>query len=1284
MSLQIRLLGGLLIESDGRNLPRIPSRPGRSLFAFLVMNRDRQLSRDLLAGMFWPEMPDTQARRRLSQALWQIQTLFTEAGMPGSYLIATPNTVRFNPGADYWLDVEVFETAVNPLKDTPGDGSSRGGDPAALADAVELYRGDLLAGFYEDWVLMDQQRLRQLYHRALSHLAMMHKSRGEFEGALVYARRLVSLEPLREDAHRDVMRLCVLAGRPNEALLQYEVCYSALADELGAEPEVATTELFESIAAQRRAGRRPFVPAARSPLFDLATPVPMVGREEPRTAAVEAIEGALSGRGVTLLVEGEPGIGKTRLLEAMAEDANWRGFGVLWGEALQGDAARSYHPVASALAGALSRLRSEQLAAQVDGLWLGELARLVPGLRELLPDVPPVAALEPSEEAGRMREAIARTMVGLGRITPHLLILDDFQWADDDTIAAVVDLAGAIRQAPVVLCLSYRAQEARDRPTVWDGLRRIDAVGRSRRLSLGSLTEGETAELIRVSSAARGDSDLIGRIHAETGGNPLFVLETLRALYEHNVAVAESEGAVGEFPLPATVQDLISRRLRSLGAADRAILNVFAVAGLEAEASVMALALDRPRPDFYAGVDLLVSRGILFERGDRYRFRHEQVRRVVLEELPRVESDALHNSVAMALEQMYPGDSEAIAHHLVRAGRPGAAKPHSVRAAERAVAMRAYATAASHFRTALEAGAAEDDDRLGLLFGYEQVLDVLGRRDEQAVTLSAMRLLADATGNRRAAVLRRTAWHLGHTDRFEEAARAAHEALGADTVADDQMAIAEDRLVLGMVGLWSGELATAVEHLREGARFAAAADQQARMRRALGSALSAVQEYEEAAREAEVALELSGAADDPRGQAEALGLLGVITMERGQAAEAVRYYDRAVVLCRDIGYRHGEAVNTGNRGNALWYAGRIPAALTSFAEAIELFRSMGNRRGEALVQANAASIHHSVVGDDVTAAEYTRSALDYFSEVGNEDGAAQVLCNLADIERRAGRLEAAGGHLKAGLVAVGRCGNRWLEVQLRYSEAQLLLAAGDDEGAETAAGNGLALCRELGLSDFEAGLLSVLGLSRLEHGALEQAVDATGEAMRLLSRGTDQDYLVPYRHGVVCAAAGKSEAAAAAFAEADDLLSQRLRDLTAGQRSSALMVPEHRAIREAAASQSPSKLKVRLARRDVPTGRALRDEDLVAVEWTLRAAEDERIGDPGERRRHRLQRLLAESEAHRAAATVVDLAAALDSSVRTIRRDLQMLRRAGHSATTRGSRSVSQSHVRLSERPGDL
>ncbi len=179
VSLQIRLLGGLLLESGGRTLPRIPSRPGRSLFAYLVLNRDREIARDQLTGLFWPDMPDSQARRRLSQALWQVQTLLSEAGLSGSYIQAGANTVRFNPGADYWLDVEEFEAATVAVKEAvAGDGVSTS-ELGRLSEAIELYRGDLLSGFYEDWLLVDQQRVRQTYFRALRNIAIIHKSRGE-------------------------------------------------------------------------------------------------------------------------------------------------------------------------------------------------------------------------------------------------------------------------------------------------------------------------------------------------------------------------------------------------------------------------------------------------------------------------------------------------------------------------------------------------------------------------------------------------------------------------------------------------------------------------------------------------------------------------------------------------------------------------------------------------------------------------------------------------------------------------------------------------------------------------------------------------------------------------------------------------------------------------------------------------------------------------------------------------------------------------------------------------
>ncbi|MBT8217780.1 MAG: AAA family ATPase [Acidimicrobiia bacterium] len=1267
MSLQIRLLGGLLIESNGRTLPRIPSRPGRSLFAYLVLNRDRPIGRDQLTGLFWPDMSDTQARRRLSQALWQVQTLLTEAGLPAHHILTTPNTVRFNPSSDFWLDVAAFEGATASLKEVVEEPAA--GRLGELTDAIALYRGDLLAGMYDDWITVEQERLRRLLFRALRHVAAIYKSRGEFDEALSFARRLALLDPLHEEAHRDVMRLCLLAGRPNDALLQYEVCYSALADELGAEPEPATTQLFESIAAQRRSGRRPFVPAPRSPLFDPGAVVELVGRDEPRTVAVDAIEGALAGRGTVLLFEGEAGVGKTRLLEAIAEDANWRGCGVLWGESVDGDAARSYHPLVTALSGALSPLRTEQLRAQIGDLWLGELARLMPQLADRLGELPGVAALEPLEEAERVREAIGRTIGGLARITPQLLVLDDFQWADEETVAAIGHLAGSIDGAPIVLCVAYRAQAAREHSAVWEALRQIDAGPRSRRLSVTPLARAETAELIRVSSDVQPDRATLDRIQNETGGNPLFVLETLRALHEHHVALADGPAADpgGDFPLPSTVQDLISRRLVALGAAERTVLEAYAVAGHEAEATIVAAAIDRPRPEFYASLDVLVARGILLDRGDRYRFRHELARRVVLAELTSDEIARLHEAVAGALLRHDSADDEAIVHHLEAAGRIDELAPFAVRAAQRAEGMRAYGTAAEHYRRAIDGGS-RLADRIDVLFAYERVLDVLGERARQADVVAELLAAVGSTGSARAEALRRHAWHLAHTDRFTDAAAAVTEALGIDTAVGSDDGVCADLMVLGTIGLWSGETEAAVDHLRAASLRASTTVQQAQARRALGSALSAVQQYEQASLEAQAALALFGAAADLRGEAETLGLLGIITMERGRAGDAIEFYERAVELSRRIGYRHGEAVNTANRANALWYAGRIAESLRSFTNAIDLFRSIGHHRGEAMVHANAASLLHSVVGDDDTATAYCRSALEYFLEVGNADGAAQVRCNLADIARRAGDFDEAFSHLEHGLESVTTSGNRWLEVQLLYSQAQLELAIDQPGAAERIAVHGLELCAELGLADFESGLHSVVALARLARGDLGGALAAGAAAGGTLQRGSDQDYLITYRRGLVLEAAGRVGKADAAFAEAEERLLERIGDLTESERAMALATPEHRDIQAAAARRRSVVAVVRLARRDVPTGRPLRPDDMVDVAWTVASPGDDEIGTSAEVRRHRLRRLLAEADAQRAAATVNDLAEALDASVRTVRRDLQALRKQGIAVTTRGAR----------------
>lgn len=234
--LEIRLLGGFELARDGRVLEQLPLRAARSLFAFLVLNRDRPHTRDLLAGTFWPDFDESRARRRLSQALWQIQSTIG-GDDEHRYLIGTADTVRFNAEAGVWLDVEEFERLLE------------GDDPASIQRAVELYRGDLLAGFYDDWLFADQDRLRSRFLAALERVIEAEMGRGDHETALVHARRLAQEDEFDEEAHRRVMRIAVLLGRHNEAIRQFEECRRILAEELGSRPSAETIELHEATTA---------------------------------------------------------------------------------------------------------------------------------------------------------------------------------------------------------------------------------------------------------------------------------------------------------------------------------------------------------------------------------------------------------------------------------------------------------------------------------------------------------------------------------------------------------------------------------------------------------------------------------------------------------------------------------------------------------------------------------------------------------------------------------------------------------------------------------------------------------------------------------------------------------------------------------------------------------------------------------------------------------------------------------------------------------------------------
>jgi predicted ATPase/DNA-binding SARP family transcriptional activator/Tfp pilus assembly protein PilF len=317
--LTISLLGSLQVTLDGKPVTGFATDKARALLAYLVAEADHPHRRDALAGLLWPDQPQRKARQNLRQALSFLRQAIRDQNDDGLFLLVSRETIQFNPDCDYWLDVAAFTALVEACRghqhrrlETCPPCIRR------LEQMVELYRGDFLEHFYlsdsslfEEWASLKREWLHREAVEALYHLANYYERRGDYDRARQYARRQVELEPWREEAHRQLMRLLALDRQRSAALAQYEACHRALATELGVEPTAETVTLYERIRAEE--GLCP--PAT---LHNLPpSPTPLIGREAELAELAELLA-APDCRLVTLC--GPGGIGKTRLALKTAAD----------------------------------------------------------------------------------------------------------------------------------------------------------------------------------------------------------------------------------------------------------------------------------------------------------------------------------------------------------------------------------------------------------------------------------------------------------------------------------------------------------------------------------------------------------------------------------------------------------------------------------------------------------------------------------------------------------------------------------------------------------------------------------------------------------------------------------------------------------------------------------------------------------------------------------------------------------------------------------------------------
>ncbi|MBN1149329.1 MAG: tetratricopeptide repeat protein [Anaerolineales bacterium] len=1292
--LQIRLFGGLALAWDSAPIPPIPSVKARALLAYLVTYRQQRHTRDLLAGTFWPELPDDAARRRLSQAAWQIRHSFE----PHPIIAIEADTLQLAPGLPAWVDLEEF---------TKGYAQAISADPQALGNCetcIQHYRGEFLAGYYEDWILAERERLRNMYLAVLGRLVAGYKSQGQYEKALAHARTLLSEEPWFEEGHREVMRLYHLLGRNAEAHRQYQLCRQVLLDELGIEPSPETQALAAELDRQAGLKDAPWLPvaarASQIPLLEHPDRLPLVGRKAELASILSLVETAASGEGGLMLLYGEAGIGKTRLLRELARNAQWRGIHIAWGRCYELVGPPAYQPLVEILRADLPALH----ASALEPLWRAELARFLPELATgKLP-----AALNPEEEQQRLLQAIAHGFQALSA-SPFLVMLEDAHWMDPASLSAIRYLLPRLADMPLFILISARKTELSGQQA--EAFTALENTRIPRSLELSRLSLEETGELVqRCLDLEQPPALFSARLFAETQGNPFFLIETLRALLDEGLLYLDQQGrwstpwdettsGYAEMPLPGGVAQSIERRLERLPEPLRETLSIAAVIGRGVPFDLWRQASDLPTAELLAAGDDLCQRGLLLhgspdlvanaESAEDYTFAHDQIRRVTYNRMSPPRARFYHRRVAEALERLNPGKIEALAYHWTAGAVWDKAVDCHQAAGERAWAVYANAEAIEHYNQALEMlerlpGAPDLARQYEIRLALEKIYDLQGARQLQTQELVALERLAEALDDdrRRAEAALLQARQAELTSDFPPAIAAASLAVRLARAVQDTTIETESHMEWGWALLLQGE------HAAAQAQF-------------------------------EQALALAQRASDRRLQADGLHGLGTVCLVTGDYTPAKRYFQQVLDIASQVDIRKREASTLANLGYIATAQGEHAASKAWNERALHIHREIGDQRGAALVMENLAS-EFLAEGDFAAARAYLEQALVIQQEIQAQENVGVTLRSLGVLYHQLGDYASAQGYYEQALGIFNELGIRWYQGQALAFMSLLDHHLGDDRGAIQHGLQGLGIAQEIGDRLAQGWLLDALGHAQTSLGRVDKAAEAYQSALVLRHEMQDEPHLtteslaglarLALSQGRLADAKGlveeilgiqKAEGLkgvnepfrvllscfevleACQDARAGEILSnahEELMALSAKIGDSALertfleSVAAHNAIIAAyydqQARRQGTQIQARLPRADAPTGRTLRADEYTTVNWTISAPEDQAISGKTERRRQRLLRLLAEAQSQGATPNYDHLAEALGVARRTIERDMLALRQqSAHLPPTRGKLS---------------
>ncbi len=763
--LRLAVLGPPEIFHDGSRLT-FALRKAQALLLYLAVQGGMH-PRSKLAALLWPDSEPSDARRTLRNALGLLRSLLADLNpsvtpyalspAQGTHLLIQGDLIGLNPQAPLELDLEGVQqayTAALRFSTSPSE-PQRAALLAQVQQALALVRGPFLDGFwlreetaFDEWAQLQQQQWQVRLQLLCERLSSWQEGGFELEEARATLLRWLALDPLSEQAYQRLMRVHLARGEANAALQVYATCRTRLAEELQVNPSADTVALAERIRALAAARHenspaRPVRASVESqPPDELVAP--LIGRAAAFSHLVTHYQQVRQGQAQGVLVVGEAGIGKTRLAREFVAWAQAQGAEVLSGHAFEAGGQLPYQPLIEALR---TRLEAENAPEDLlEDLWLAELARLLPELRGRYPDLPAPTQDELTAR-GQLFEAVARLLDALAQRAPLVLLVDDLQWADRDSLDLLCYLGASwIRYGSRVLLLAtVRSEELELNAQLVAQLAVLERDLPLRQVPVQPLSQAQTLQLLealvgprsepgaaRPSSAGSepaltSEGPLVGLgnvLFVQTGGQPLYLLETLKLLRDREwlrpqvgadgiwrleptgeMATALAQERTRHAPLPPSVQAMIRARLANLAPTARRLLMASAVLGTQASARLLWQLAELGTQDGLEAMEEAVKSGILREepagpgRPGRYRFAHDVIRDVVYTELGAARRQVLHQRALARLTSEGARAAE-LAYHALLAGEDASASRYSVQAGDEALAVFAVEEAIRHYEQA--------------------------------------------------------------------------------------------------------------------------------------------------------------------------------------------------------------------------------------------------------------------------------------------------------------------------------------------------------------------------------------------------------------------------------------------------------------------------------------------------------------------------------------------------------------------------------------------------------